>query len=84
MNTRFQTSSQRGQCSEWSGTHSGPSDRWAPRSKWISEQGPLGPMSAMRHQFFSSPAGKSPQRTSRSGGSPISSFQTAWATSSVE
>ena len=40
-------------------------------------------MSAIRHQFFSSPVGKSPQRTRRSGGRPISSRQTAWATSSV-
>ena len=83
MNTRFQTSSQRGHCSLWSGTQCGPSDRWAPRSKWISLHGPHGPMSAMRHQFFSSPRGKSPQRTSRSAGRPISSRQTSNATSSV-
>ena len=30
MNTRFHSSSQRGQDSEWSGTHSGPSDSSAP------------------------------------------------------
>ena len=40
-------------------------------------------MSPIRHQFFSSPAGKSPQRTRRSGGRPISSCQTEWARSSV-
>ena len=43
MNTRFQISSQRGQCSLWSGTQSGPSERCAPRSKWISLHGPQGP-----------------------------------------
>ena len=83
MNTRFQISSQRGQVSLWSGMHSGPSLRCAPRSKWISLHGPHGPMSAIRHQFFSSPFGKSPQRTSRSGGRPISSRQTSKARSSV-
>ena len=56
----------------------------SPRSKCSSEHGPHGPMSAIRHQFFSSPAGKSPHRTRRSGGSPISSRQTSCATSSVE
>ena len=40
-------------------------------------------MSAIRHQFFSSPFGKSPQRTRRSGGRPISSRQTSNAVSSV-
>ena len=83
MNTRFQISSQRGHVSLWSGMHSGPSLRCAPRSKWISLHGPHGPMSPIRHQFFSSPLGKSPQRTSRSGGRPISSRQTSKARSSV-
>ena len=76
MNTRFQISSQRGHCSSWSGMQCGPSLYSSPRSKWSSEQGPQGPTSAIRHQFFSSPAGKSPQRAMRSSGRPISSRQT--------
>ena len=43
----------------------------------------MAPTSAIRHQFFSSPFGKSPQRTRRSGGRPISSRQTSNAVSSV-
>ncbi len=82
MKTRFQTSTQRGHVSEWSGTHSGPSERWAPRSKWISLHGPHGPVSAIRQKFLSSPASTSPQRAIRSGGRPISSRQIAHATSS--
>ena len=62
--------------------HSGPSERWAPRSKWISLHGPHGPVSAMRQKFLSSPASTSPQRAIRSGGRPISSRQIAQATSS--
>ena len=41
--------------------HSGPSDRCAPRSKWISLHGPHGPVSAMRQKLLSSPASTSPQ-----------------------
>ena len=82
MNTRFQISSQRGQCSLWSGMHSGPSDRCAPRSKWISLHGPHGPVSAIRQKLLSSPLSTSPQRAIRSGGRPISSRQIDQATSS--
>ena len=62
--------------------HSGPSDRCAPRSKWISLHGPHGPVSAIRQKLLSSPLSTSPQTAIRSGGSPISSRQTARATSS--
>ena len=82
MKTRFQISSQRGQFSEWSGTHSGPSERWAPRSKWISLHGPHGPVSAIRQKLLSSPESTSPQIAILSGGRPISSRQTARAISS--
>ena len=41
--------------------HSGPSDRCAPRSKWISLHGPHGPVSAIRQKLLSSPASTSPQ-----------------------
>ena len=82
MKTRFQISSQRGHVSEWSGTHSGPSDRWAPRSKWSSLHGPHGPVSPIRQKFCSSPSAMFPQRTSRSGGRPISSLQIRCASSS--
>ena len=75
MNTRFQISSQRGQVSLWSGMQCGPSDRCAPRSKWISLHGPHGPVSAIRQKLLSSPASTSPQTAIRSGGRPISSRQ---------
>ena len=52
MNTRFQISSQRGHVSLWSGMHSGPSLRWAPRSKWISLHGPHGPVGPDCQKFF--------------------------------
>ncbi len=42
--------------------HSGPSERCAPRSKWISLHGPQGPVSAIRQKLLSSPASTSPQR----------------------
>jgi len=82
MNTRFQISSQRGQVSEWSGMHCGPSENSTPRSKWISLHGPHGPVSAIRQKLLSSPASTSPQIAIRSGVRPISSRQIARATSS--
>jgi hypothetical protein len=82
MKTRFHTSSQRGQCSLWSGTHAGPSLSDAPLSKWISLHGPHGPVSAIRQKLWSSPASTLPHFAMRSGGNPISSRQIDHATSS--
>ena len=78
MNTRFQISSQRGQCSLWSGMQCGPSRQVRAAVEMDLAARParpgLGhPPEVVRRR----PLSTSPQRAIRSGGRPISSRQTS-------
>ncbi len=81
MKTRFQISSQRSQ------SHAGPRQRrpacslahgrWSPWWKWVSEQGPHGPVSPIDQKLSASP-----NRRMRSSPMPATFFQSLMASSS--